>query len=97
MDENSGVHGTTGLRRSHRVMSTINILGMSQDTRQELIDRAKRELLAGDERLARQLLVAAAQQFAAQSRHHADEVLTRLDIARRALVADGSQPMTPAA
>ncbi len=69
------------------MMSTINILGMPDEARRALIARAHREMQAGDERLARELVAAAARQFATQLRHHADEVLTGLEIVRKSLIA----------
>ncbi|MEI8195065.1 MAG: hypothetical protein WCI73_04070 [Phycisphaerae bacterium] len=68
-------------------MATLNILGMPEVQCQELAARAGRELARGDDRLARQLVTAAAQQFAAQSRHHTDEILTHLEALRKSVAA----------
>ncbi len=68
-------------------MATMNILGMSEGVRQELVVRAQRELAAGDDYLARQIAVAAGQQLAALLRHHADEILTALETFRNSVTA----------
>lgn len=71
-------------------MATINILGMSRQMRQELAKMAGRKLAMGDDCLARQVAVAAARQFAAQSRHHADEIGTMLGALRKSLTDLGT-------
>ena len=67
-------------------MTRINVLGISESQRQALVERAQRDLAAGDETLARELLVVAAQQLAARVRHHADEALTKLNRMRASVL-----------
>jgi hypothetical protein len=70
---------------------TKNILATSDDARKELTAPAQRQLAIGDDRLATQLIVAAARQFAAQTRHHADEILTALESMRKSVETPETQ------
>jgi hypothetical protein len=67
-------------------MALINLLRLNEPQRHALIQRARHELAAGDERLARELLVAAGQQLAARIRHHVDEAVTSLNSLRASLL-----------
>ena len=67
-------------------MPTINLLGMNKDRQLALLERARRELAVGDDTLARQLLVSAAQQLAAKVRHNADEAISGLNKIRASVL-----------